>query len=351
MPIHDSLVRIARGEVLDDEWSRLTYSVDSSHYQVMPEAVVFPADAADVQEVCKSCHSEGLSVAARGAGTGLLGQSLSRGIMLDLTKHMNRIIDIDTDQVITQPGVVKRFLDLELKKRGKFLPPDPASSNYCTIGGMIANNSSGIHCLGYGHTIDFLDGVRLVYTDGSEGNADGGGWDDRMAKLRELLVPEESALTNGFPRVTKNSCGYRLDAVMSKGQFLPHKVLAASEGTLGIVTEARFRILDLPEHRALLVLGFEDLLDAMKAVTQLLQFRPAALEMMDHTVVAGGKPVSDKGCILFVEFAGDSGSTQRRLELCIHRIGGLCSILECASDEQSLTRIWGARKGALNNIM
>ncbi len=356
MRIAGDLLRIAKGEVLDDSWSRQVYSVDASQYEISPAAVAYPADDHDVRQVCEYSFANKTPVTARGAGTGLLGQSLSDGgIVLDFTKHMNRIMEIENDHVVVQPGIVKGVLDRELKKRNKFLPPDPASSNYCTIGGMIADNSSGIHCLGYGNTIDFVEQVDVVYPDGGAGFASAEKFDARMEKLHELLARFAVAIKNGYPKVNKNSCGYRLDAVIAGGRFQPHKVFAASEGTLGVLTSAKMHILDIPAHRCMLVLGFEDLLDAVSAVPAILKFSPAALEMMDHTIVSGGKmSVADdaRGCLLFVEFVGDSSrGVEGRMTLCRQELTGRCSVVEYAADEQSITRIWQARKGALNTIM
>jgi glycolate dehydrogenase FAD-linked subunit len=348
--IADDLLRIAKGEILDDGWSRRVYSVDASYYEIAPAAVACPVDEHDVSQICGYSSSNKVPITARGAGTGLLGQSLSDGgIILDFTKHMNRILEIENDYVLVQPGIVKAVLDKELKKRNKFLPPDPASSNYCTIGGMIADNSSGIHCLGYGNTIDFLEGIDVVYPDGKAGFASADKFDARMAKLRELLSPFASVMRDGYPKVSKNSCGYRLDAVIAQGKFQPQKVFAASEGTLGFMTSAKLRILDIPTHRCMMVLGFEDMLAALSAVPVILQFSPAALEMMDHTVVS--KTAGDSGCLLFVEFAGNSQSVEESLTRCKQSLAGRCSVIECTSDEQSLARIWQARKGALNDIM
>src|SRR6476661_5966 len=167
MPIADDLIRIAKGEILSDNWSKKIYSVDASHYFITPELITCPLDEYDVEKICNYSFSKNIPITARGAGTGLLGQSLSKYIIIDFTKHMNNIIEMGTDYVIVQPGLCKGVLDKELKKKGRFLPPDPASSNYCTIGGMIANNSSGAHCLGYGNTIDFLEAIRVVYSDGN----------------------------------------------------------------------------------------------------------------------------------------------------------------------------------------
>jgi glycolate dehydrogenase FAD-linked subunit len=360
IPIADELRCIAKGEILSDSWSREIYSVDASHYAVKPSAVVYPVDKYDIEEICKYCFSKNVPITARGAGTGLLGQSLSNSIVIDFTKYMNKIMEIGNDYIEVQPGVVKGILDKELKKTGKFLPPDPASSNYCTIGGMIANNSSGAHCLGYGSTIDFIQEICVVYSDGATGYVSGNNKsnDCMMANLLRLLSPYVGVIQNRYPKVTKNSCGYRLDAVINRQGFSPQKIFAASEGTLGILTSIRLKILDIPLYRNLLVLGFEDLLSAISEVPLILQFFPVALEMLDHTVVCHGEDntpqqlTTNPGCLLFVEFAGDRiGDVERKLNHCKEKLSGKCNIIESVTDERSMTQIWEARKGALNRIM
>ena len=353
MRIADGLLRIAKGEVLSDDWSRQVYSVDASHYQILPVAIVAPVDEQDVADISEYCLSKKIPITARGAGTGLLGQSLSEGLTLDFRKHMNRVTEIGENYVIVEPGIVKGILDKELKKKNKFFPPDPASSNYCTIGGMIADNSSGIHCLGYGNTVDFLEAIRVIYADGKAGFASSDKHDDNMAKLLELLMPYYNAISKRYPKVSKNSCGYRLDAVLSEGRFLPHKVFAASEGTLGLITSAKLRILDIPEYRSMVVLGFESMLDALMVVPTILHFLPVALEMLDHTVLShsSGRMIGDAGCLLFIEFAGNTVRVEDRLIKCCHALGDKCSVLEYASDEHGIEKIWRARKSALNDVM
>lgn len=350
--IADGLLRIAKGEVLGDSWSRKIYSVDASHYEIQPATAVCPVDQHDVEQICRYSSEKKVPITARGAGTGLLGQSLSEGVILDFTKHMNRIVEIEDEYVLVQPGIVKGVLDKELKKSNKFLPPDPASSNYCTIGGMIADNSSGMHCLGYGNTIDFLEAVDVVYADGEPGFASADRFDGRMEKLGSLLSPHIDTIRSGYPQVSKNSCGYRLDAVISSDGFMPHKMFAASEGTLGMVTCAKFRILDIPAYRCIMVLAFADLIGAVSAVPAILKFSPVALEMLDHTVLSySNSRTGDTGCLMFVEFAGGSRRIEERLKACKDKLAGKCSVLEYASDEQSMAKIWRARKGALNDIM
>ena len=353
MNIARDLLCIAKGEILEDSWSRHIYSVDASHYEIQPAAVVCPADEHDVQRLCEYGSSNKIPITARGAGTGLLGQCLSYGIVLDFSKHMDRIIDIDNDSVTVQPGIVKGMLDKELKKRNKFLPPDPASSNYCTIGGMIADNSSGIHSLGYGSTISFLEEINVVYADGQLGFASPSKYDNKMKKLGELLLPYVHKIRNCYPSVSKNSCGYRLDAVVADN-FNPQKVFAASEGTLGVMTSAKLHILDIPAYRSLMALGFKDLLSAISAVPAILKFSPVALEMLDHTVVRSDDGnIHGAGCLLIIEFAGNRSinKVEERMRACKQQLADRCSVVEYASDEQSITKIWRARKSALNTIM
>ena len=377
--IDDDLRSIAQGNVLSDDWSKKIYSVDASEFEILPTTIIQVKNKDDISNICKYAFAKHLSLTGRGAGTGLLGQSLSSGISLDFTKYMNKISEIENDYVIVQPGIVKAILDKELKKKGKFLPPDPASSNFCTIGGMIANNSSGIHALGYGNTIDFLEGIEVIYSNGfieslfkniyyrqdlakNESNT------LRTNKLNQLFKLFSSNILQyislKFPKVTKNSCGYRIDTVFDTNKrYLPHKIFASSEGTLGITTLAKFRILDLPLYKSVMVIGFENILKAVKTVPTILSFFPTSLELLDDSVLCYDKIVSNKlnfkinnnnngGTLLFVEFAGDDVvKIELKIRLCKEKLHGYGEILEVTSDYVSCERIWSARKSALNNVM
>jgi glycolate oxidase len=366
--IADQLLRIAKGEVLSDDWSRKIYSVDASHYCVKPSVIVCPLDEYDVSKVIQYAYSKNLSITARGAGTGLLGQSLNDHVVFDFTKHMNKILEIADDYVLVQPGLVKGLLDKELLKKGKFLPPDPASSSYCTIGGMIANNSSGIHALGYGSTIDFLDAVKVVYSDGRLGSISNmeanlshvGFDDDKITKLFKLISSQIDLIEKYFPKVSKNSCGYRVDALINNEKFLPQKIFAASEGTLGVVTSAKLKIMDVPLYNSTIVFGFENFLDAIYAVPFILKFSPVALELLDHTIFSNfgeeNYPIINnnlKGCLLFVKFSGDNlFIIDQKLSLCKNKLSSMSAVnLEAVTDENSSTKVWQARKSALNNAM
>ena len=377
--IDEDLRSIAKGNVLSDDWSKKIYSVDASEFEILPSTIIQVKDKEEISNICKYAYYNHLSITGRGAGTGLLGQSLSTGISLDFTKYMNKINELENDYVMVQPGIVKAVLDKELKKKGKFLPPDPASSNFCTIGGMIANNSSGIHALGYGNTIDFLDGIEIIYSNGFieplfkksysiHDSAKKESHSLRTNKINQLFKLFSSDILQyislKFPKVTKNSCGYRIDTLIDNSKrYLPHKIFASSEGTLGITTLAKFRILDLPLYRSVMVIGFENILKAVKSVPTILSFFPTSLELLDHSVLCYEKIVRNKfnfkvnnnnngGTLLFVEFAGDDVVTiELKIQLCKEKLHGYGEILEVTSDNVSCERIWAARKNALNNVM
>ena len=352
--IADELRRISKGEVLSDDWSRKIYSVDASHFILSPELIQKPLDDDDVRNICKFCYAKHISITARGAGTGLLGQSLSSGVVLDFTANMNKIIDMGEDYVTVQPGLVKGILDNELEKKRKFFPADPASGNFCTIGGMVANNSSGPHSLGYGSTIDHVQEISITYADGTSGTIGPTvKRDEKISKMLEIISPSVDLIKRKYPKVSKNSCGYRLDAVLSNKAFHPQKVFVASEGTLGIMTSTRLKIFDMPLYRNLLVVGYQDLLIAMRSVPSILTFSPTALEMLDSSVVSSDrKSFNDSGCLLFVEFSGDNRvDVEAKLYKCTSRVEGNGQVLHTAFDPISIRHIWESRKNALNNIM
>jgi glycolate oxidase len=352
--IADELRRISKGEVLSDDWSRKIYSVDASHFILSPELIHKPLDDDDVRNICKFCYAKHISITARGAGTGLLGQSLSSAVVLDFTANMNKIIDMGEDYVIVQPGLVKGILDNELEKKRKFFSADPASGNFCTIGGMVANNSSGPHSLGYGSTIDHVQEISITYADGTSGTIGPTvKRDEKISKMLEIISPSVDLIKRKYPKVSKNSCGYRLDAVLSNKGFYPQKVIVASEGTLGIMTSTRLKIFDMPLYRNLLVVGYQDLQIAMRSVPSILTFSPTALEMLDSSVVSSDrKSFNDSGCLLFVEFSGDNRvDVEAKLYKCKIRVEGNGQVLHTAFDPISIRHIWESRKNALNNIM
>ena len=349
------LKRLGLVDVFSDDWTRTIYSVDASHCSLKPSIVNFPSNEQDIQKICAYAYDHSIPVTCRGAGTGLLGQSLSTGIVLDFTKKMNKILEINDDYVIVQPGVVKAVLDKELAKRNKFIPPDPASSNYCTIGGMIANNSSGPHGLGYGSIINYVQGVDLVYSNGTIGFADEINRDERIDKMLKYVLSENINIKDHYPNVSKNSSGYRLDAVFENNQINPQKIFVASEGSLGVVTCCKISLLNIPEKKSLIILKFESILHAALAVPLILKFRPVAMELLDReTIIEGWKTnqtENKNSCMMFVEFYGDENDFYQKVHKFEEIIGQKSIILESGYDKKSVDMAWSERRNSLNSAL
>lgn len=351
------LRKIGLSDIFDDDWTRAIYSVDASHCTVKPLAVNFPSDKYDVQKICNFAYNRGIPVTCRGAGTGLLGQSLSDGIILDLTKKMNKILEFGEDYVIVQPGVVKTVLDKELAKKGKFIPPDPASSNYCTIGGMISNNSSGPHGLGYGSIINYVQGVELVYGNGMMGFADQKNYDEKISKMLKYILSLNVDIKKYYPNVSKNSSGYRLDAIFenNNNKVYPQKIFLASEGTLGIITSSRIKILDIPEKKSLIILKFENIFDAALEVPSILQFEPVAMELLDRGTIMEGWKADDSesrnSCIMIVEFYGNENSLYEKVHKFENNLRKKAKILDSGYDKKSVDSAWNKRKNSLNSAI
>lgn len=354
--ISDDLKRISKGEVFDDEWSKLVYSVDASHYSIIPSFVEFPLDVSDIVNLINYCKTKEISITPRGAGSGLLGQSLSNSIVLDMTKHFNKILDVGSNYVIAQPGVTKGLLDRELKKKNKFLPPNPSSSNYCSLGGMISNNASGSHTLGYGSTIDYIEELEIVFHDGSISRITSNDFSNPViSKLYDVMCHYHKYIVNHFPRVSKNSCGYRIDRLIENNEFFPQRIFSAAEGTLGIVTEVKFKVLDIPLFKSLIVFGFKSVKEAAKSIPSILRNNPVALEMLDDSCITPNNLIKrEDGCILFIEFNGDNAiKVENSLTICKNDLMTNTKgvFLHEAFDFPSIDRIWMSRKNALNNIM
>jgi len=351
------LRKIGLSDVSDDEWTRNIYSVDASHYRAKPLAVCYPSDEHYVQQICTFANHHSIPITCRGAGTGLLGQSLSSGIILDFTKKMNKILEIEEDHVVVQPGVVKTVLDTELAKRDKFIPPDPASSNYCTIGGMLSNNSSGPHGLGYGSIINYVQAVSVVYGNGMLGFADQNNYDENIGKMLRYVISVDDDIKKYYPNVSKNSSGYRLDAIFdsNNNHLHPQKIFLASEGTLGIITSARISILDIPQKKSLIMLKFASIFDAAMTVPQILNYGPVAIEILDRGTDLEGWKSDDSNygnsCIMFVEFYGNNDSHYERVHNFENNLRKKAKILDSAHDQKSVNRAWNERRNSLNTAI
>lgn len=371
---------LVRGEVFCDDLHRTLYSSAACIYQIEPAAVVYPKDKQDVAAVVRYCYEHGVSVTPRGAGSGLAGQSIGKGIIIDLSRHMNHILKVNEDDwtVRVQPGIVLSSLNKTLKPSGKFFPPDPSSSDYCTIGGMIANNSSGAHSLKYGATKDYVGSLEVVLCDGEIVEFSSLAWDSpelRVIRSREtqegaiytsmlgLLWRNTKLIEEHSPKVEKNSSGYNLKEAFANGVLDLTKVVVGSEGTLGVVTEATLKIVDLPEDSCALLLFFDDLRKIGKAVMAARGFQPAGIEVMDQTFLGAAKDLvpdleniipQDTEAVLLVEFEGEGATIEEKgIDLKARLVDeiGLASGGVLARDKVKMEKLWRLRKAAVPIVM
>ena len=292
---------LIKGELRFDELTRVIYSTAGCLYKIKPLGVVFPRDTEDVIRLVEYAYDQGISVTARGAGSSLAGQVLNDGLIVDLSKHMNRILEIDPEggYAVVQPGVVQDRLQEALNEHGKFYPPDPSSSAYSTLGGAIANNASGARSIKYGTTKDYVLELELVLSNGElirtkpvpvelipdEFPGRPGTLEEEIyAGLKRIAIENKELIERYRPR-TKSSSGYNLFDLIKDGIFDLAKLITGSEGTLAIVTEAKLRIADKPAFRAVGLAHFDDVSKAGEAVPKLLEMNPSAIDVMDGLVI------------------------------------------------------------------
>ena len=370
------LPALIAGELRADSLSRVLYATDASIYEIIPDGVVLPKSVADIVATVKLCARYGVPVTARGAGTGLAGNAVNRGLQLDCARYLNRIIAIDpaAHTARVEPGVVLDELNAALKPHGLQFPPDVATSSRATIGGMIANNSAGAHSIIYGRTSDHLRSVDVVLSDGSLVT-----WGEGAKKIADDSLAQRSAaivaavlhehsdeIAARFPKVMRSNGGYPLDRLRTVGGRLNlEQLICGSEGTLGIVVGATLNLVPLPKHKGLVVVQFDTLAQALNTVPAMLAHRPAAVELLDGYILAATKdnPVmlrkrwfldGDPAAIQIVEFYEDEPATVAdRLaslvaDLKARSIGRAWTVI---TDPVRQADVWDVRKGGTGLLM
>lgn len=305
--IRKSLRKLISGEVLWDKNILNFYSVDASLYQVIPKVVVIPDTEKDVISTVNFAKKNKISVTVRGAGTGLVGSALNRGIIIDL-KKLNSI-NVKKKYAVIGAGLFKGNLDKILCKNGKFFPPNPSIGAYCAMGGIIGNNASGSRTLKYGSTIDNLEEITFVSGKGEKITLP---TNHKIGK--DVLKISDKIEKEKFPMVSKNSCGYRLDCIKSIKDT--HKILAGSEGTLGIVLSAKIRIRDIPQRRLLSIVEYQSLQNAAKDCLRIKNTNPSAIEFVDKSTLKNFDFEFKKNtnCLLFVEYDSDLEKNKKNLK-------------------------------------
>ncbi|MFE1838496.1 FAD-binding and (Fe-S)-binding domain-containing protein [Streptomyces sviceus] len=306
------LRKAVRGEVGFDVTSRALTTMDASNYRRVPLGVVAPRDADDVAAVLEVCRTHGVPVVPRGGGTSIAGQATGTGVVLDFTRHMNRVLALDPGArtAVVQPGLVLDRLQDAAAPHGLRFGPDPSTHSRCTLGGMIGNNSCGSHSVAWGTTADSVSELDVVTARGQRLRL-GQGWAGAPAGLRELVDGDLARLRTGFPELPRRISGYALDALLPEHRADVARSFCGSEGTLGVLTEAVVRLVEAPPARALAVLGYADEGAAAEAAAGLLAHRPLTVEGMAADLVPSAAALPRGGAWLFVETGGSSESEAR----------------------------------------
>jgi FAD/FMN-containing dehydrogenase/Fe-S oxidoreductase len=309
----DALKNDLEGDLQYDTITRTIYSTDASVYKEKPLAVAWPRGKSDLKKILSFANREKISITLRAAGTSLAGQVVSPGIIVDISKYMKRIIEINIEEMwaSVEPGVVLDELNIELKKHGLFFGPETSTSNRCNLGGMVGNNACGSHSVIYGSTRDHLIGLKTLLSDGSEaefGPLDKASFEEKCLLqnlegdiyryVRELLNDKTNSknIIDGFPdpSIPRRNTGYALDILLrnevfdasSDQHFNFCKLLAGSEGTLAVTTEIKLNLVKLPPaEKALVCIHLEKRNDAFSANLIALKYNPAAVEMMDNKIL------------------------------------------------------------------
>jgi FAD/FMN-containing dehydrogenase/Fe-S oxidoreductase len=377
-----ALVRSIQGEVRFDRLSRALYSTDASVYQIVPLCVVLPRTTADVRTTVDLCRQFWVPLTARGGGTSQAGQAIGPGLQVDCSKYLSRVLQINAAErwARVEPGCVLDDLNIELKPLGLQFAPDISTSNRATIGGMVANNSSGTHSIIHGKTLDHVLELQVLLANGQQIHVrplddaqleatcrqpDLEGECYRM--VRRLAVEHAAEIDRRYPKILRRVGGYDLHSLVhrSGGSFSLAPLLVGSEGTLALTLEAKLRLIDLPKAKCMLVVQFNDLLDALAATPAALEHGPAAVEVMDRYILDSTRlnPEAarlrdflkgDPGAILIIEFFGDRPEElPPRLEALETdlRQRGFGSHFVRATETDAQGRIWKLRKLALGLSM
>lgn len=358
-------------QIFEDIITRNLYATDASMFRVLPKQVAIPQNENDISESLKRVDSLNIPIAARGAGTGLAGDSLTEGLVLDFSEQMNKIVAIDpmARRVVVQPGVVHAELNIELKKHGLIFGPDPATGNRATIGGMVANNSTGAHSLRYGMTMNWVRRLKVMLADGSVVDLSRQPITDvqhpSLLRVIELLKKNSQLIEDKWPDTPRNRHGYLLKDILQGDQVELYRLFVGSEGTLGIILEIELEVSPLPKYTKLICLCFDSRLDAARATDPLLVFKPSAVEIVDsvclemartNPIYAGYFP-SIIDSILMVELDGEDLSEieereKRIVQLMRHELQLVTDIIQ-PKNEREQSQIWQMRKliaGMMNKI-
>lgn len=380
--LQKALQKKIKGEVRFDDGSRALYSTDASNYRQIPIGVVLPSFEDDIINTISICRKYGSPILSRGGGTSLAGQCCNVAVVMDMSKYYNQVLHIDKEKklVTVQPGIVlDEMRNATEKQAGLTFGPDPATHDHCTIGGMLGNNSCGVHSVmasfeGYGaRTSDNTESLTIVTYDGTKMKVgststreyeqilrEGGRKADIYKKLRDFIDKYADLIRERYPNIPRRVSGYNLDELLPEKGFNVARALVGSESTLVTIVEATMKLIHSPKKKALIVLGYPDIYKAGYAVMDILRFKPIALEGLDDNLInymkRKGLNIKDLPLLpegsgwLLVEFGGttqqEADDKARKLQEHLEQKGDAPN-MNLIDDPEQEKKIWEIRESGL----
>jgi len=394
----NDLARRFTGDLRFDPYSRVLYATDASLYQIQPLGVAFPRNTDDLQHAVETCARHGVPIIARGGGSGLAGQAIGRGLILDCSRHLNHIeINAEESWASCEPGAICDALNAHAARHGLQFGPDPSSSNRATVGGMIANNATGAHSIQCGMTGDQLLAADVFLGDGSPATFSATDSPPALVSaITEVVTRHADAIRTHYPKTWRRASGYALNYLLpphgfsathppgfsplplgegpgvreSRNPIIPypaagpahlHKLLAGSEGTLAVIARAKLRLAPRPRQTGLCLLQFNSIAQAAEATPAILQAQPAAIELIDRMIIGLTRSVpayarmlnwvvGEPAAILAVEFAGES-EAEVLTQIEAFEARRLSPTATRALSAEAQANVWGVRKAGLGIAM
>jgi len=378
--IIQELTKHVTGEVRFDRHTRALYSTDASIYEIEPLGVVIPKSADDLQATVEIAHQHGVPIIPRGGGTSIVGNAIGAGIIIDCSKYLNRILEVNEEEkwVRVQPGVVLDQLNQHLKSKGLLFGPDVATSSRANVGGMMGNNSCGAHSISYGKTVDHVLEMDVFLSNGDKAHLRSltrQEWLQHLGRedflgaiyrcVDSVVCENREEIERRFPKILRRVAGYNLDEFVRNTHNNLARLIVGSEGTLALVHEAKLNLVRLKKHRTLAVVHFNDMFSALDAVSACLEFKPAAVELLDRYIIDLTRSTMEYArrltfvdgypeVLLLVEFESDSRrEVLHKLErfdefLKKQHIGYTCCK---AATEAQQDDVWYIRKAGLGLLM
>lgn len=370
--------RELEGQVLFDRFSRGRYSTDASIYQIEPIGVLVPRSEQDVQRIVEIAAEEGVPILPRGGGTSQCGQTVGHALVVDVSQYLNQVLEFEAQakRIRVQPGIVLDQLNQFLRPHGLFFPIDPSTASRATIGGMTGNNSCGARSIRYGNMVHNVRAIDAVTANGERWHfgqvpadlnalADNPSYRDLVEHLRRIIARESVEIETRLPKLLRRVGGYNIDTITADGHNMA-QLLVGSEGTLAFFTAIELELQPLPTHKVLGICQFSRFYDAMDVTRHIVTLQPAAVELVDRTMVDLARDLpafratieqfvsGEPEALLLVEFAGDDHSEQLRHLDDLDKLmssHGFVGVVTKVTDPKLQQAVWEVRKAGLNIMM